>query len=383
MAGSYYMLVVFVTNSIILHQYFLAKSFVHEPDVIFKLIVSVKAADCDEQKLRLFNLNDGLDIEVVYSYKNSEEREKAIRLIKSSDVCIVGSEDRSLLEGIRRQYFRYSEHFNKWNLWFFHPKTYLRIPRMFCRFRKEIPGSYLLCASYYAKRDFNLCGLYRNHCLKFGYFPQGNIGNPLTNKKFPVSKHDELKLVFVGRSINWKHPDISFYALEKLRSKGVNCSLTFISLPSKLRERIFKKYKQEIDDGLVKIYDELPPKDIMSIFAESHLFIFSSDQGEGFGATLYEAMTSKVAVIANVNAGATNLLVKDGENGFVFKTKRQLDRILDNIAENPAILEKVASGAKQFTEEKYNAKVAAHNLVEFVKSGCTKSFPNDEPISKL
>ncbi len=159
--------------------------------------------------------------------------------------------------------------------------------------------------------------------------------------------------------------------------------MAFISLPSKLRDRIFKKYQQEIDSGLVKVYDELPPKEIMAIFAESHLFIFSSDQGEGFGATLYEAMTSKVAVIANAKAGGTNLLVKDGENGFVYKTKRQLDGILDNIAENLSVLEKVASGAKKFVEEKYNAKVAAHNLAEFVKSGYTKSFPDDEPISKL
>ena len=133
----------------------------------------------------------------------------------------------------------------------------------------------------------------------------------------------------------------------------------------------------------MKVYDELPPKEIMAIFAESHLFIFSSDQGEGFGATLYEAMTSRVAVIANAKAGGTNLLVKNGENGFVYKNKRQLDQILDNIAEDPTLLEKVAGGAKKFTEEKYNAKVAAHNLVEFVKSGYKKSFPDDEPISKL
>ena len=377
------MLVILVTNSVLIHQYYLCKALTKEPDIDFKLIVSEPPANLSNQKTRLFDNCLHFNFDIIRSYESDAERTRAIELIKEADMCIFGAEDHSLLKGIKRPCFRYSEHFNKWNLWFFHPKTFLRIPKMYRRYRNEQQGSFLLCASYYAKRDFNLCGLYRNHCLKFGYFPQGNIENSLTNKKFPVSKQDELKLVFVGRSINWKHPDISFYALRKLRAKGLNCSLTFISLPSKLRERIFKKYKQEIDGGFVKVYDELPPKNIMSIFAESHLFIFSSDQGEGFGATLYEAMTSKVAVIANARAGATNLLAKDGENGFVYKTKRQLDGILDNIAENPSILEKVASGAKQFTEEKYNAKVAAHNLVEFVRSGCTKSFPDDEPISKL
>ncbi len=377
------MLVILVTNSVLIHQYFLCKALAEEPDIDFKLIVSEPPANLNNQKARLFGNSLNFNFDIIRSYDSNVERTRAIELIKQADICIVGAEDHSLLKGVKRPFFRYSEHFNKKNHWYLHPKTFLRSPKIYCRYHNEQQGSYLLCASYYAKRDFNLCGLYRNHCLKFGYFPQGNIGNHLPSKKFPINKLDELKIVFVGRSINWKHPDISFYALRKLRSQGVNCTLTFVSLPSKLRERIFNKYKQEIDDGLVKIYDELPPKDIMSIFAESHLFIFSSDQGEGFGATLYEAMTSKVAVIANAKAGATNLLVKDGENGFVYKTKRQLDRILDNIAKNPSMLEKVASGAKKFTEEKYNAKVAAHNLVEFVKSGYTKSFPDDEPISKL
>lgn len=377
------MLVVFVTCGTLFHQLSLCKALIEEPDIDFKLIISEPPANLNNQKTRLFDNSLHFNFDVIRSYESNDERVFAIDLVKRADICIVGAEDHSLLKGIKRPFFRYSEHFNKKNHWYLHPKTFLRIPKIYCRYHNEQQGSYLLCASYYAKRDFNMCGLYREHCLKFGYFPQGNLENPLNGKKFPVSKKDELKLVFVGRSINLKHPDISFYALRKLRSKGLNCSLTFISLPSKLRERIFKKYKQEIDGGFVKVYDELPPKNIMSIFAESHLFIFSSDQGEGFGATLYEAMTSKVAVIANAKAGATNLLVKDGENGFVYKTKHQLDRILDSIAENPSMLEKVASGAKQFTEEKYNAKVAAHNLVEFVRSGCTKSFPDDEPISKL
>ena len=377
------MLVVLVINSVLLHQLYLCNAFNSEQGIVFKLIVSIEPADISNQKFRLSGDKNSYNFEIVHSYRSVQERERAIQLISEADICVVGGEDHSLLKNINRQYFRYGEHINKHNQWYLNPKTYLRMPKLYWRYHREQKGSWLLCASYYSKRDFNLCGLYRHHCLKFGYFPQGNIGNPLTDKKFPTNKEDELKLVFVGRSINWKHPDKSFYALRRLRLKGISCSLTFVSLPSKLRDRIFKKYQQEIDGGLVKIYDEVPPADIMKIFAESHLFIFSSDQGEGFGATLYEAMTSKVAVIANRKAGSTNLLVKNGENGFVYNTKRQLDSILDSIAEDPSILEKVASGAKKFTEEKYNAKVAVHNLIEFVKSGCKQSFPDDEPISKL
>lgn len=67
--------------------------------------------------------------------------------------------------------------------------------------------------------------------------------------------------------------------------------------------------------------------------------------------------------------------MNSGSNGFSYRTRHELDRIIAYIACNIGCLETVASEAKKFIDSKYSAKVAAKNLVDFVKSGYSKSFP--------
>lgn len=375
------MKVVMVTNGSLFHQAYLSSCFSRIPGVTYHCIVSTPI-EHSSQKMRLSAELD-FNFSIIVASKSKELWDYSRKLIQEADICIVGAENHAILEGIDRVYFRYSEHLFKTRFWYLNPRTYLRFPKMRLLYGREAKNSWLLCASSHAKFDFNFYGLYRDRCLKFGYFPQANAGRKIVNKNFPQSKDDELKIVFAGRSIDWKHPEIAFYATEKLESLGVNCSLTFVSLPNKLRDRICHKYRRLISSGKVEIIDELAPKDLMDIFADSHLFIFPSDNGEGFGATLYEAMSSEMAVIANKKAGATDLLVRDYDNGFVYKNKKQLDSILEAIASNPTSLKRVAEQAKHFIDEDYNAIKAANNLVNFVKSGYKETYRPIEPVSKV
>lgn len=375
------MKVVMVTNGNLFHQGYLSSSFLKIPGVTYHCIISTPI-EHTSQKMRLSTSLD-FNFPIVIASKSKELWDFSRKLIEEADICIVGAENHAILEGIDRVYFRYSEHLFKTKFWYLNPKTYLRYPKMRIAYGHEAKKSWLLCASSRAKFDFNFYGLYKCRCLKFGYFPQANVGHPILDKHFPISKSDELKIVFAGRSIEWKHPEVAFYVAEKLMLLGVNCNLTFISLPSKLRNRVCHKYRKIISSGKAKIIDELSPKELMKVFADSHLFIFPSDNGEGFGATLYEAMSSKMAVIANKKAGSTDLLVKNESSGFVYKNKKQLDSILRVIASNPGALQKVAEEAKRFIDEKYSATKAAKNLVDFVRSGYKTVFPTSEPVAKL
>lgn len=375
------MKVVFVTNGNLFHQSYLSSCLNSIPDVDYYCVESTPIL-VNGQKARL-SRSFSYDFKIIKAYETSGDWEKARELIRDSDLCIVGSENPAILKGIDRVYLRYAEHIFRTKCWFLNPKTYLRFPKMWYRFKWQSSKSWLLCASSHAKFDFNFYGLYQHKCLKFGYFPKANVGLSLKDKSFPQSKKDELKIVFAGRSMKLKHPEIAFYVLRKMLSKGVNCKLTFVSQPSEFRSKILKKYKSLVKTNLVTIVDELAPSDLMKLFSNSHLFIFPSDNGEGFGATLYEAMSSRMAVIANRLAGSTNLLIGQSDRGFVYSSKKELDSIISKIANNLGILDRIATAAKTFIEEKYNAKVAAKNLVEFAKSGYTRDFPKDEPLSKL
>ena len=375
------MKVVFVTNGNLFHQSYLSSCLNRLPGIDYYCVESSPILE-SEQKARL-SKQLYYDFKIIKAYENSASWQKARKLIATADLCIVGSENPEILKGIKRIYLRYAEHIFKTRHWVLNPKTYLRFPKMWHRFKTESTQSWMLCASSHTKFDFNFYGLYRNRCLKFGYFPKANVGLSLVNKRFPHSKADELRIIFVGRSVKWKHPEIAFYVLKKFLSKGVNCKLSFVSNPSKLRSKILKKYKGLVDAGLVTVIDELSPNDLMNLFRDSHLFIFPSDNGEGFGATLYEAMSSRMAVIANRLAGSTNILIGKSDRGFVYSSRKELDSIISIIANNLAIIDTISTNAKTFIEEKYNATIAAKNLVEFAKSGYTKEFPSDEPLSKL
>ena len=380
------MKIVFVTNDITFHQSYLASCINSIQGVEYTYICS-SPLDKNEQKMRL-SVNEHYDFKILVAVPNTKEWDEARKLICESDVCLVGSENHAILKGIDRVYLRYSEHIFKTPLWYLNPKTYLRFPKMLYSYRKEARKGWLLCASSHTKFDFNFYHLYRNRCLKFGYFPKANLESDLSTKKFPSEKEEELKIVFAGRCIKWKHPEKAFYLTERLLALGVNCKLVFVSHTDgangeKLLNKIKSKYSSLISSGRVRLIDEMPYKDLMALFAKAHIFIFPSDNGEGFGATLYEGMSSKMVVIANKKAGSTNLLVKNGINGFSYTSKRELDQIISYISGNIRCLEPTATNAKKFIDSKYSARVAAQNLIEFAKSGYTKLLPSDEPLSKL
>lgn len=375
------MKIVFVTNGILFHQAYFCSRINHMPNVEFLCVISLPH-DCEEQKVRLA-VSANYDFQILDATENTTNWNDARKAIKNADLCLVGAENHDILKGIDRVYLRYSEHIFRNKFWFINPKTYLRFPKMLLTYQKESRTSWLLCASSHTKFDFNFYGLYRKKCLKFGYFPKANVGVDLSKKQFPLTTRDQVRILYVGRSIKLKHPAIAFYVLEKLRSRGCNCQLTFVSLPSKLRESLLKKYSYLVYEGFVTVIDELPPNKVMSLMASSHLFIFPSDKGEGFGATLYEAMSSKTAVIANKLAGGTDLLVENGVSGFVYKSKKDLDSILGKISQHPNVLKTVATKAKEFIDTRYNADVAAKNLIEFAKSGYKKEFQDREPLAKM
>lgn len=375
------MKIVFVTNGVLFHQAYFCSCINRIPDVDF-LCVMTYPNDGNEQKARLEKHLE-FRFPVLNALESRANWELARSAISSADLCLVGAENHKILDGIDRIYVRYSEHIFKERLWFLNPKTYLRFPKLRAIYSEESKRSWLLCASSHAKFDYNFYGLYKNKCLKFGYFPKANVGVDLSEKRFPSTTNSEVRILFAGRSVRWKHPEMAFYVLKKLRSFGLNCHLTFVSLPSRLRSSILRKFSYLIGEGHVTIIDELAPKKMMDLMAASHIFIFPSDNGEGFGATLYEAMSSKTAVIANKLAGATDLLVNDGVNGFVYQNKQKLNEILRRIAQNPRIIESVAARAKEFVDTHYSADVAAQNLLEFAKSGYTKDFKFGEPLSKM
>lgn len=102
--------------------------------------------------------------------------------------------------------------------------------------------------------------------------------------------------------------------------------------------------------------------ELIEYYTIADIFIFPSLR-EVFGIVLSEALASGLFVLPSKYAGATNDLLKEGENGYIidpkdindFKTKIELT--IKRFSENPWSREDISNSIQKFTSEYYGQKV--------------------------
>jgi len=113
---------------------------------------------------------------------------------------------------------------------------------------------------------------------------------------------------------------------------------------------------------------------------KSEIFLFTSDRNEGWGAVANESMNSACAVIANSAIGSVPFLIKDGENGYMYKDGdvdeiySKVKKLLDNAEER----KRLSKNAYKTMTDEWNPKNAAKKLVklsETMLEGEYKPFP--------
>ena len=164
---------------------------------------------------------------VVAAYASPRLRETAQELIDEADVVIAGSAPEKLLRSRIRAgklLFRYHERPLKEG---FSIVKYL--PRLM-KWHLKSPMTkpiYMLCASAYTASDYAKFGLFLNRCYKWGYFPETkryeDLGALMAGK-------DPASLLWVGRMIDWKHPDDALAVARRLRQAGNDFTLTMIGM---------------------------------------------------------------------------------------------------------------------------------------------------------
>lgn len=237
------------------------------------------------------------------------------KIIDEADVVIVGSAPNDMVKKRIRSNkltFRYSERFlkNGIELW--------KYPYRFFRLHKNNPRDksvYMLCASAYTASDYAKFGLFENRCYKWGYFPETrhykNVDMLVDNKKIT-------SILWVARFIELKHPEVAIEVARRLKMNGYVFQLNMIGNGT-LEEQTKALIADENLGDVVHILGSMKPEEVRTHMEESQIFMFTSDRKEGWGAVLNEAMNSGCAVVANSTIGSVPYLVKDGENGLVYR----------------------------------------------------------------
>lgn len=232
-----------------------------------------------------------------------------------------------------------------------------------------INRGYLLSASAFGCRDYCVSGMNPNKCYRWGYFTEvkryENI-DELTIKKSAGLKHPEdVSILWVGRLIGWKHPELPIKVAKMLKNDGIGFHLTLIgtgALEDKIKEMVEYFGIQEN----VSILGSMSPQDVREYMEKSDIFLFTSDRNEGWGAVLNESMNSACAVVASPVIGAAPYLIKDGENGLFFRDRDANDLYtkVKWLVENPR--ERIEMGKKAYytMRDIWCPQVACKNLIK-------------------
>ncbi len=303
---------------------------------------------------------------VVKSYENDEQYKKALDLGNSSDVVIIGSAPDVFIEERLKQNkltFRYYERFFKQGKWRILDPRVLR-----CRYlndtRHRNKNLHMLCASAYTAPDCRFIFSYPNKTYKWGYFPPikeyGDIDEVIKNKR-------KNSILWVGRQIGWKHPENMIYLAEFLKKQGIDFRIEMVGqgpLENKLKKEISKR---GLDD-CIKMTGFVSPEEVRNKMERADIFVFTSDQNEGWGAVLNESMNSACAVVANRQIGSVPYLLENGENGLIYnKSKKKMAECVKTLLTDSDKKKKLQENAYKALTDTWNAHCAAQRLLELIE----------------
>ena len=368
---------IFVTNMLNHHQYALCEAFGEQFDD-FKLVTTEKTQGIGYQTAK--------DAEFVFHYENSENRGDIEEIILNADIVIFGACPNELIEMRMKENklsFLYSERFFKKGVWRrFIPKTRKAVYERITRYKNN--EMYVLCASAYLPYDLKLIGFPIEKCFKWGYFPATNKydADALINNK----SCGKIKLLWVGRMLDLKHPDDAVKLAKKLKKSGIDFELNLLG-DGALTESLKSTVKNNGLNDCVHLLGSKSTEEVRRYMEEASIFLFTSDRYEGWGAVLNEAMNSGCAVVASHAIGSVPFLVDDGKNGFIYRNGdiEDLYKKVKYLIDNKEKTAELGKNAYITLACLWNAETAAERfaqLVKAIKAGGSVDLFIDGPCSK-
>lgn len=303
------------------------------------------------------------------SFETSEKNAEAQNLAIESDIIIFGSAPEKLFATRfkeRKITFRYSERiFKSGRLALINPRIALSYFRFSLRNNKK--NVYLLCAGAYVAKDYNMIGTYIDKCFKWGYFPQFIMQE--FELLFKKKQNNQIKLLWAGRFLDWKHPEKAVAVADFLKGKGYEFHLDMIGSGVEFCNIADLIEKKDLKDK-VSLLGSMPPDKVRENMDEANIFLLTSDSQEGWGVVLNEAMNSCCSVIASYEAGSVPYLLKEGENGLIYKgnSTQELCEKTELLLCNKNLQEKFGKNAYFTIANEWNAENAAHRFVELCEN---------------
>lgn len=299
------------------------------------------------------------------TYTSEKEREECQRIIDSADVAILGAGPYELIKKrvkSGKMVFRYCERPLKKVM-----QIHKYLPRLLL-WQKCYPfwkPIYMLCASAYTASDFKKFGVFIGKAYKWGYFPEV--------KQYPdidalIDAKQKNSLLWVARLIDWKHPEVPIEIAKRLKADGYDFSLNIIG-NGVLEDSLKSKICDNDLESQVHMLGGMSPEKVRECMEKSEIFLFTSDRKEGWGAVMNESMNSGCAAVGSNAIGSVPFLIKDGENGLIYKDG-DLDDLYSKVKwmlDHPEERKNYGKQAYKTMTEVWAPEVAAKRLLALIE----------------
>lgn len=377
--------VAFFSNYINHHQLPFCKQMVSLTNNNFNF-VSQKAISLKRIPLGYKDISNDYDF-VVKTYESNDELNKAYALANDADYVIFGATDDDYFKQRLKENkitFEYSERLNKKKKSLYMKlKTYVS----FLIHRRQYRNNklFLLCSGGYVANDFKMFSTYVNKTYKWGYFPEfieHDIDKLLKDKN-----SNKVKMLWAGRLIDWKHPELLIELAKELRKDNLSFEINIIGT-GVLEDEIKQSIKDNGLSDCVVMLGSMHPEEVRKQMDLADIFITTSDIGEGWGVVVNEAMNSGCAVVASHAVGSVTFLIKHKQNGLIYKNGD-----FDSLVKNVKVLfveeyrKNIAKKAYETIKEEWNAEIAAKRFLKlaecldqgketpFESGPCSKAIP--------
>lgn len=355
-----------------------------------------------------------------------EQQNEAKEWIAHADVVLCGSRDINLFAGRIRN--------NKLTLymserWFKPPLGMLRLLhprflRMVMRFRQLARSPYLhyLPIGDYAAADMRrIADFYspipalthsRTNAFSYsrlhlwGYFIEPPASPPPCRQR-----EGALHILWAGRMLKLKRLDTLIKAVGFLIEAGKDVRLTLVghgpeeSRLQKMANRIntvhgsrfngsavqgnTKRQKQTANPNTatrpnasqsmayslqptapITLHSPVPIAEVRTLMRQADVYVLPSNGYEGWGAVVNEALSEGCAVVASEAAGAAKTMIRNGENGLLFKPGdwRQLAAHLSCLHDDAIMRQRMAMDGQRTILEQWSPQIAAERLLKLCEA---------------
>lgn len=334
-------------------------------------LLFVQTEPMEEERIRM-----GWDDNVTEPYLKlyADDPKGCDQAILEADVVFFGgSDDESYVKERLKSgkvLFRYSERLYKTGQWkAISPRGLKKKYQDHGQYRNA--PVYMLCAGAYVPSDFAIVRAYPGKKYCWGYFPEAkpeNMEELLAQKGYDDHGTKVPYLLWAGRMIDWKHPELVIETAEYLKGKGLAFHLDVIG-GGTMEEEIRRMVTERGLEDRVSLLGFMTPGQVREHMERADVYLFTSDRQEGWGAVANEAMNSGCALVADHMIGAAPYLIRHGENGLVYRDgdKGSLFAMAEELVRDPEKRRKLGRNAHDTIKNVWNAENAAERLCALIE----------------